>query len=84
MMKGMETDTLLTVKEAADQIGVSESAVRNATLEGRLPFVRMYGRKLIKPADLAAYQERAHPGGVKPKGRPPKDSETAEKTEAAA
>jgi excisionase family DNA binding protein len=74
----MDADTLLTVKEAAEHIGVSESAVRNATLEGRLPFVRMYGRKLIKVADLTAYQERAHPGGIKPKGRPPKDAEAAE------
>lgn len=73
----METETFLTVKDAAVKIGVSESAIRNATLEGRLPFTRMYGRKLIAPDDLEAYRQRAHPEGEKLKGRPPKKA-TAE------
>lgn len=66
----MDTEDLLTVREAAIKIGVSESAVRNATLEGRLVFVRKFGRKLISRDALAEYQERTQPNGVKPLGRP--------------
>jgi len=74
----METATLLTVQDAARRIGVSESAIRNATLEGRLPFVRMYGRKLIDPTELGAYQQRTQPDGVKATGRPKKTQEGAQ------
>jgi len=73
----METETLLTVKEAAEHLGVSESAVRNATLEGRLPFVRLYGRKLIDRQELEAYRERTQPSGVPVRGRPPKEEANA-------
>jgi len=68
----MDTEHLLTVKEAAERIGVSESAVRNATLEGRLPFVVKFGRKLIEQDALAAYQARTQRDGIKPRGRPSK------------
>ena len=71
----MEAETFLTVREAAERLGVSESAIRNATLEGRLPFVRRYGRKLIEVPALLAYRDRTQPGGVKPKGRPPRAAE---------
>ena len=66
----MDTETLFTVREAAAKIGVSESAVRNATLEGRLPFVVKFGRKLIEQDSLAAYQARTQPRGIKSRGRP--------------
>lgn len=66
----MEPETFMTVKDAAARIGVTEAAIRNATLEGRLSFTVMYGRKLIAVKDLEEYQSRAHPGGKKPKGRP--------------
>jgi len=65
-------ETLLTVREAAARIGVSESAIRNATLEGRLPFVVKFGRKLIEQDVLAAYQLRTQPDGVKPSGGRPR------------
>lgn len=76
-MQGMENETFLTVQEAATSLGVSESAIRNATLEGRLPFVRRYGRKLIDKADLAAYEARTRPDGEKPKGRPKQGQEVS-------
>lgn len=66
----MDTEDLLTVREAAKRIGVSESAIRNATLEGRLAFVRKFGRKLIPQDVLAEYQGRTQPEGIKPRGRP--------------
>ena len=66
----MNTETLFTVREAAAKIGVSESAIRNATLQGRLPFVVKFGRKLIEQEALADYQGRTQPEGVKARGRP--------------
>ena len=73
----MEAETFLTVREAAERLGVSKSAIRNATLEGRLPFERRYGRKLIALRALLAYRERTQPGGVKPRGRPARAEATA-------
>lgn len=66
----LDTDALLTVHEAAEKIGVSDSAIRNATLEGRLPFVVKFGRKLIEQDALIEYQRRTQPDGQKSKGRP--------------
>lgn len=66
----MDTDALLTVHEAAEKIGVSDSAIRNATLDGRLPFVVKFGRKLIERDALIEYQRRTQPDGQKSKGRP--------------
>ncbi len=73
---GMETENLLTMDEAAARIGVSLSAIRNATQEGRLPFVRAFGRKLIEREALAEYRARTQPDGVPPKGRPPRRTAT--------
>ena len=66
----MDTEKLMTMNEAAAQIGVSLSAIRNATQEGRLPFVNAFGRKLIERAALAEYQARTQIDGVPPRGRP--------------
>jgi len=71
----VDTEMLLTVREAAMKIGVSESAIRNATLEGRLPCVVKFGRKLIEMDALAAYQQRTQPEGVNPKGGRPRKRE---------
>ena len=66
----MDTDTLLTVHEAAASIGVSDSAIRNATLKRRLPFVVKFGRKLIEQDALEEYRQRTQPDGIKLRGRP--------------
>jgi hypothetical protein len=68
----VDTETLLTVKDAALKIGVSESAIRNATLDGRLPYVLKFNRKLIEETALLVYQQRTQANGEKPKGRPRK------------
>ena len=68
----MEEEELLTVGQCAQRLGVRETAIRNAMYQGRLPFVEKYGKKLVRPADLEAYQARAHPGGEKRAGRPRK------------
>ncbi len=80
----MDTETLLTVREAAAKIGVSESAIRNATLEGRLPFVMKFGRKLIPQDALTAYRRRTQPAGIKSRGRPrtASDGEASKRIEA--
>lgn len=74
----MPEEGLYTVMEAAEALGVSESAIRNATLQGRLPFVMKWGRKLISTEALEAYKARTQPDGVKLKGRPNKTSSNTE------
>ena len=63
---------MYTVQEAAGWLGVGETAVRNATNQGRLPFEVMYGRKLIRLSDLEAYKTRTQPEGGARRGRPKK------------
>lgn len=72
-------EVLLTAREAAAELGVYVGTVHNAFQENRLPFVALYGHKLISRADLDAYKYRIRLGGEKPRGRPrklPKLSET--------
>lgn len=68
---------LLTVQDAAIELGITEVSVRSALNRQRLPYVEKYGRKLIACADLAVYKQRTQPEGVKKVGRPikrPKDA----------
>ncbi len=69
---GMENEVLLTAREAAQELGVHVGTVHNAFQESRLPFIALYGRKLISRIDLEAYKQRTRPNGGKPKGRPRK------------
>lgn len=71
----MDTESLMTVREAAEKIGVSENAIRNATLDGRLPFIIKFGRKLITQEAFNEYRIRTQPEGVKLKGRPRRSNE---------
>lgn len=73
----MDNETFLTIQEAARALGVSDSAIRNATLQGRLNFTMKYGRKLIAQADLDAYRERAHGSDPIGAGRPRRIAEAA-------
>jgi excisionase family DNA binding protein len=69
-------ETLLTVQQAAAELGVTDGAVRLALSQGRLSSVEKFGRKLIERADmdaykhLDAYKQRTQPDGVKKAGRP--------------
>ena len=65
-------EVLLTAREAAEELGVHVGTVHNAFQQNRLPFVPMYGRKLIARTALDAYKKRTRPDGVKPRGRPRK------------
>lgn len=62
----------VSVPEAAQSLGVSEQAIRNAISDGRLPCVHLFARYMLAPADVEAYRERTRPGGEKPRGRPRK------------
>lgn len=66
----MEAEQYITVQEAAKELGITESAIRNATLKGRLPFARLFGRKLIRRNDLNDYVRRTRPSGQRSNGRP--------------
>lgn len=68
----MVNEVLLTARDAAEELGIHVSTVHKAFQENRLPFVAMYGRKLISRAALDAYKKRTRPDGVKPRGRPRK------------
>ncbi len=74
----MEAEVLLTAREAAEELGVHVGTVHNAFQDNRLPFVALYGRKLIRRADLEAYKQRTRPDGVKPLGRPRKSEQKHE------
>jgi hypothetical protein len=62
----MEAQELLTIHEAAQWLGVGDTAVCNA--RGRLESQVRYGRILIRLTDLQAYKAAAKPG------RPPKSA----------
>lgn len=61
---------MLTVQQAAVHLGINQDTVYQAMREGRLTFVEALGRKVIKRADLEAYEKRTRADGEKPKGRP--------------
>jgi excisionase family DNA binding protein len=69
-METIEIANFLTVQEAANELGVTDAAIRSAILKNRLGSVTMFGRKLISRGDLAAYKARTRPDGVKTVGRP--------------
>ena len=69
----MEIGDYLTVPEAAEHLSVGVSAIHNAVAQGRLSVNLIYGRKLVRRADLETYKQRTQPGGVKKVGRPRKD-----------
>jgi hypothetical protein len=70
--RSKEDEELLTVKECADESGVTEMAIRNAIWRGKLPSVEKYGRVLVERAALDAYRATARPG------RPSKEAITTQ------
>ena len=52
----MVNEFLLTAREAAEELGVHGETIHNAIQQNRLPFVALYGRKLISRADQEAYK----------------------------
>ena len=62
------------MRQAAELLNVADATVRRAVLSGSLPHVVLFGRKLIRVADLEDYQARTQPQGKKKVGRPRKKS----------
>jgi excisionase family DNA binding protein len=56
-----DTADLLTVTEAAEQVGVSRSTIGSWVTRGLLPAVRIAGRRFIQPADLTVTQTSSTP-----------------------
>jgi excisionase family DNA binding protein len=57
-----ELEPLLTEREVADTLGISERTVRRYRESGKLPYVKPEFRVLYRPQDiLASIQERYHP-----------------------
>ena len=65
---------LLTVKEAAEFLGVSQPAVWVAISEERIPSTVKYSKRLIERAELESYKSRTQPDGTPRAGRPKKTS----------
>ncbi|MBX3363154.1 MAG: helix-turn-helix domain-containing protein [Phycisphaeraceae bacterium] len=54
---------LLTYRQAADVLGVTERSIRNYVKDGVLPAVRFCGNVRIDQSDLQAFIERNKRGG---------------------
>jgi len=68
----METTGWISVKKAAERLGVHPQAIRNAIADGRLVSAKVFDRDVVSEADLEEYRARTQPDGVKPRGRPKK------------
>lgn len=68
------SEQYLSMKQAAEQLGVVDSRIRQAVIDGSLPHVVLFGRKLIPRDALRDYEARTQPQGRKKIGRPRKKS----------
>jgi excisionase family DNA binding protein len=61
--------SLLSLRDAAALVGVSQRTVVGWVDAGKLPVVWINGRRYVRPADLAATQLAAHVGDIVPAWR---------------
>lgn len=59
----MLTDTMLTVAEAAEAMGISRTTVYAEMDAGNLPFVKIRTSRRIKESDVANYLDQHTQGG---------------------
>lgn len=64
----------LTVAEAAERKNVTPAAIYRAVQEGRLAYVILFGRRVLRASDVAAWESAGHGGRRPGQGRPPKGS----------
>ena len=64
----------MTIKEASQFLGVSETTVRAEIRDRRLPACRIRTKYVIDPADLEAYKDRCR---LKPKDEKPETPKRA-------
>jgi excisionase family DNA binding protein len=65
-------DDYLSVRGAAELIGVRPQTMWTAVREGRIEYLSIGGKKVIHKDAAAAYKSRTQQNGVKPAGRPRK------------
>ena len=59
---GTRGNSLLTIGEAAQLAGVPRDTIHDAIYNGRLPFIRVDGRRMVDPSDLRRFAR----GGGRP------------------
>jgi excisionase family DNA binding protein len=59
----MSLPNLLSIRKAAEVLGLSPWTIRKHIQRGTLPCVRIGGRVLIEPAELERLIERGRSGG---------------------
>lgn len=62
-------DELLTVAQAAAELGISPGRLRSLVADGTVPSIKPGHDRLIRAADLAPHRQRPK-RGPKPKQRP--------------
>lgn len=68
----MKVEDLLTVEQAAEELGIQPGTLRNAMTEGRIPVVRVFSRRLLTREAIEEYRNRTQPDGTILRGRPRK------------
>ena len=76
---------VMTIRQAADFLGIHRATVYQAIRAGRLPSERLLDRVVVKRADVEAYKARTEEIGPeggrprkprRPRGRPRKEEQT--------
>jgi len=70
MANGDILNDVLTLPQVAASLGISESAVRAAVAQERLPSLTLLGRRVVKRDDVEAYRGRTQSAGKPRPGRP--------------
>ena len=67
---------VMTIRQAAEYLGIHRATVYQAIRAGRLPSERQLDRVVVRRADVEAYKARTQeigPEGGRPRGRPRKE-----------
>ncbi len=54
----MSSEIYVTPTELAERCGIHRNAVYNAMYHGRLPYVKLYGKRLISQAAASHYEQQ--------------------------
>ena len=65
--KEADSTDMMTVKEAAERLGVSRAAIYEAMAAGKLKYVEKYGKRLLYEKSVAVYSPRAYRDRRSPK-----------------
>ena len=69
--EGPPTEPLLTIRRAAERLGVAYGTIRNAIATGKLVGYRILGTYRIKPEDLDAFVENCRIRPSRPNSKSP-------------